>query len=186
MAGRTILGSISRNWWLLAVGGIAAVLFAIGAFLWPGLSLLVLLVLWGAYAIVDGVTAVIAGARARWWSMVFLGIVGIAAGLFALLRPGITALALLLVIAAWAIARGILEIVAAFYLRKELSNEWVLVVSGLLSITVGILFILFPGAGVLAMIWIIGLYILAMGVLQLILAFRLRDLHTQREPRLAV
>ena len=179
-----ILGGISSNWWILALRGIFAVLFGICAFLWPGLTLGVLVILWGAFALTDGVVAVVAGARTRWWSLLILGLVGIVAGLIALFQPAITALALLVVIAAWAIVRGAFEIAAAIRLRKELSNEWLLILGGLASILFGILVLLFPGAGALSVVWIIGIYAFATGVLLLVLAFRLRGVarhHGARE-----
>ncbi len=181
----TVLRAMTRHWWVLAVRGLAAVLFGIGAFLWPGLTLAVLVLLWGAYALVDGVAAVVAGARARWWSLLIVGLIGIVAGAFTFFRPGITAVALLIVIAAWAIARGIFEIVAAVRLRKELPNEWLLILSGLASVAFGVLAALFPGAGALSIVWLIGIYALAVGILLLVLGFRLRSLPDRLEARLA-
>lgn len=180
-----LLEHASRNWWMLLLRGIIAIVFGLCAFLWPGLTLAVLILLWGAFALVDGVIAVIEGGRVRWWSILFFGVLAIAAGLFALLQPGITALALLFVIAIWAIARGILEIVAAIRLRKELTNEWLLVLSGLLSIGLGVLFVMFPGAGILSLLWLLGAYALVAGILMIVLSFRLRGARRQFEPGLA-
>ncbi|HWQ53702.1 MAG TPA: DUF308 domain-containing protein [Bryobacteraceae bacterium] len=156
MPSLTILAGISRNWWVLAVRGFIAVLFGLCAFLWPGLTLAVLVLLWGIFALADGVMAVIVGGWGRWWSLLLFGLLAIAIGVFALSQPHITALALLFVIAAWAIARGIFEIVAAIRLRKELSNEWLLILSGSLSIAIGVLLVMFPGAGALSMVWLLG------------------------------
>jgi uncharacterized membrane protein HdeD (DUF308 family) len=179
----SILGGISSNWWILALRGSFAVLFGVCAFLWPGLTLGVLVILWGAFALIDGIVAVVAGARTRWWPLLILGLVGIVAGLIALFQPAITALALLVVIGSWAIVRGAFEIVAAIRLRKELSNEWLLILGGAASILFGILVLLFPGAGALSVVWIIGIYAFATGVLLLVLAFRLRGVARHQRPR---
>jgi uncharacterized membrane protein HdeD (DUF308 family) len=106
----------------------------------------------GRIAFVDGIGAVVAGIQARWWSVAIFGLLGIAVGGYTLFGPDITALALLFVIAAWAIARGSLEIAAAIVLRKELSNEWLLIVSGVVSIMFGALVAAFPGAGALSVV----------------------------------
>ncbi len=180
-----ILGVVSKNWWMLAVRGVIAILFGLCAFLWPGLTLAVLVMLWGAFALVDGILAVIAGGAVRWWSLLLFGIVAIAAGLFALFWPGITAVALLFVIAIWAIVRGITEIVAAIRLRKELANEWLLVLTGVLAVALGVVLMMSPAAGILALIWFLAAYALVVGVLLLILAYRLRGVHRQMQPRLA-
>jgi uncharacterized membrane protein HdeD (DUF308 family) len=171
-----IVGIVSRRWWVLALRGVAACLFAVSAFAWPGLTLGVLVLLWGAFAFVDGVAALVAGIGTRWWSVVFFGVVGIAVGLYALFRPAMTALALILVIAAWAIVRGVLEIAAAIALRKELSNEWLLVLAGVLSIAFGVCVAAFPGAGALSLVWLVGAQALVIGLLWIWLAFRLRGL----------
>lgn len=180
-----ILADISRNWWTLAIRGAAAVIFGILAFFWPGLTLAALILLWGVFVLADGAMAVVAGGRGRWWPLFVFGLLAIAAGFFALFRPGLTALALLFVIAAWAIVRGVLEIVAAMRLRRELTNEWLLVASGLLSVLVGVLLVMFPGVGLLSLMWLIGAYAVAVGVLLLVLAFRLRGLRRRLEPGLA-
>ena len=172
----SILGAVADRWWLLALRGVLAILFGVFAFLWPGLTLGILVVLWGAFAVVDGLGALVEGIQTRWWSMALFGVLGIAVGAYALFQPGITALALLFVIAVWAIARGILEIAAAVALRKELTNEWILVVSGILSIVIGVAMIAFPGAGALAVLWLIGIQAMAAGILLIALAFRLRSL----------
>jgi uncharacterized membrane protein HdeD (DUF308 family) len=171
-----ILAGVARNWWVLALRGLLAVLFAFCAFIWPGLTLGVLVLLWGAFAIVDGVIAIAAGASTRWWSQVFFGVLGVVAGLIALFMPGITALALLMVIAAWAIVRGVFEIVAAIRLRKELTGEWLLILAGAVSVAFGVLMVLYPAAGALAVVWLIGLQALMAGIFLFALAFRLRGI----------
>ena len=171
---------LARNWWVLAIRGIAAILFGVGAFLWPDLTLAVLVLLFGAYTLVDGVFAVIAGIAARkeqqrWWMMILEGLAGIVVGILTFVIPGITALVLLYLIAAWSIVTGVLEIAAAIRLRKEIKGEWVLILAGIASVIFGVILILFPGAGALAVIWLIGSYALVFGVLMLVLAFRLRS-----------
>lgn len=171
-----ILAGVARNWWILALRGLLAVLFAFCAFMWPGLTLGVLVLLWGAFAIVDGVVAIAAGASSRWWSQLLFGVLGVAAGVIALFMPGVTAFALLMVIAAWAIVRGVFEIVAAIRLRKELTGEWLLILAGAASVVFGVLMVMYPAAGALAVVWLIGLQALVAGILLFALAFRLRGI----------
>jgi len=166
---------------VLALRGIFAVLLGLAAFVLPGVTLALLVALFGAYAVVDGVLAIIAGVRAaerheRWWSPVLKGLAGIAAGVLAFVWPALTALALLYLIAGWAIVTGVLEIVAAVHLHRA-HGEWLLVLNGVLSVLFGLLVIVWPGAGVLTLLWLIGTYSIVFGVVLLVLAFRLRNLH---------
>ena len=170
--------ALAKNWWLLLLRGVAAIIFGVLAFVWPGLTLLTLVLFYGAFALVDGVLAVIAavngGAPApRWW-LAIVGISGIAAGLLTFLMPGITALILLLFIAGWAIATGVLHMIGAIKLRKEIENEWFLVLSGLVSVLFGVGMMLAPGAGALALVWVIAIYSVVEGALLIGLAFRLK------------
>jgi uncharacterized membrane protein HdeD (DUF308 family) len=172
---------LARNWWLLAIRGVAAILFGIGAFLWPGITLAVLVLMFGAYAFVDGIFAIIAGVAARkeqerWWMMILVGIAGIITGVLTFMWPNITALVLLYFIAAWALVTGVLEIAAAIRLRKEIEGEWLMIVAGIASVIFGVLLLIMPGAGALAVAWIIGSYALLFGILLLVLAFRLRSM----------
>jgi uncharacterized membrane protein HdeD (DUF308 family) len=176
-----MLDILARNWWAIALRGLFAVLFGVAAFIWPGLTLTVLVILWGAYALVDGVFALVAAFRAAqmkmtWWPLVLDGILGIAAGVVAFAWPGITALALLYLIAVWAILTGIVEIIAAVRLRHVISGEWLMGLAGLLSILVGVILIVAPGAGALAVVWTIGAYALIFGIVLIALGFRLRGL----------
>lgn len=174
-----MLDRMSRDWWLIALQGVAAIIFGVLAFLWPSMTLVALVLLFGAYALVDGVLALIQGFRRDgrggidWWQVV-QGIVGIAAGVIAVAAPDITAYALLLVIAAWAIASGAIELVAAYQLRDVIRREWLLVLDGLISILFGAALIAFPSAGALAVVWMIGAFAIASGVVLLLLAFRMR------------
>ncbi len=168
------------SWWVLALRGLVAILFGLAALFWPGLILAVLIVLFGLYALVDGVLAVVAAFRSSGRGMrrpllLIEGVLGILFGILALFWPDLTALTLLYIIAFWAIATGVFEIVAAIHLRKEITGEWMLAVSGAASVLFGLLLVFFPGEGALAVIWIIGAYALIFGVLLLALAFRLRS-----------
>jgi uncharacterized membrane protein HdeD (DUF308 family) len=175
-----MLSVMARNWWVLALRGLAGIIFGVLAFIWPGITLTVLVLMFGAYALVDGVFAIIEGIRRRaeesnWWVLILEGIVGILAGVVAFVWPGITAFALLYLIAAWAIITGLFEIVAAIRLRKEIEGELLLGLTGLLSVLFGIALAVWPGAGALALVWMIAAYAIIFGVLMIILAFRLRS-----------
>ena len=172
---------LSLNWSALAIRGVIAIAFGIIAFLLPGLTLGALILLFAAYAIVDGVSHVITGIRQRSGDgpdglMILGGIVGIAVGVIAVILPGVTALFLLALIGAWAIVTGAAEIVAAYRLRKAISGEWLLALQGILSIAFGAYVWLFPGAGALAVVWLIAAFAIASGVILLMLAFRMRSL----------
>src|SRR5689334_1932097 len=170
---------LTRNWWLVGLRGLLAIIFGLLAFIWPGLTLFALVLLFGAYALVDGIFAVgaaisrHAGGR-HWWAVLIEGLAGILFGLLTFFWPGMTALILLYLIAFWGIVTGILEIAAAVRLRREISNEWMLGLGGVLSLLFGVLLILFPGAGALAVVWLIGSYAIVFGITLLILAWQLR------------
>jgi uncharacterized membrane protein HdeD (DUF308 family) len=161
---------------VLLLRGIAAVLFGCLAFVWPGLTLVVLVFLFGAYALVDGVTTIFVGGGARAWLLVLAGVLSIIAGVLTFIFPHITAFGLLILIASWAVVRGLFEIVAAIQLRKELTNEWMLILGGVISIVFGVLLVLNPSAGALAMVWLIGTFTLVFGIMMIVLSFRLRGL----------
>ena len=171
--------SLSHNWWAVVLRGVLGLLFGIITFFAPGLSLAALVTLYGAYALVDGVFAIVSAVRRRGterWGMLLLeGIAGIAAGLVTLVWPGITAIALLYLIAAWSLFTGIMEVVAAVRLRKVITGEWMLGLSGVLSIGFGLLLMLFPGVGALAVVLWIGAYAIMFGALLIGLGFRLRS-----------
>ncbi len=169
-----------RSWWVLALRGILAIVFGIAALFWPGLTLVVLVTLFGLYAIVDGVAAIASVAthreRGRWWVVLAEGILGIGAGVVALLVPGITAVALVLLIGAWAILTGVMEVAAAFRLRLEMEDEWLLGLAGILSVVFGAGLVIFPGAGALALVVVIGAYSILFGIAMLLLGLRMRAL----------
>ncbi|MBV9172982.1 MAG: HdeD family acid-resistance protein [Chloroflexi bacterium] len=169
---------LARYWWVLALRGIAAVIFGILAFIWPGMTLAVLVILFGAYALVDGVLALIAAFRGETQHRIALaveGLVSVLAGLAAFVWPGLTALVLLYIIAFWAIITGVLEIVEAIRLRHVITNEFGLILGGILSIVFGIVLLVSPGTGALAVIFLIGAYAIIFGITLLVLAWRLRE-----------
>jgi uncharacterized membrane protein HdeD (DUF308 family) len=164
---------------VVALRGLAAVIFGILALVWPGVTLAVLILLFGAYAIVDGVLALYSALRSggkHVWALLFEGIVGIVAGVIAFVWPGLTALALLFVIAAWAILTGALEVYTAVRIREAINNEWALIFGGVLSVIFGILLAAEPGVGVLALVWLIGIYAIIFGIALFALAWRLRGM----------
>lgn len=174
------ISQLADRWWTLPIRGAAAILFGVLTFVAPGISLVSLVIVWGAYAIVDGVVNLMTayrGARAGrpWGWLLFEGIVSVGAGVLTFVWPAITALALLAVIAGWAVLTGIAEIAAAVRLRKQIQGEWLLALSGIVSIGFGAALLLFPGAGALAVLWMIGAYSIVFGVLLGALGFRLRN-----------
>jgi uncharacterized membrane protein HdeD (DUF308 family) len=171
-----MLQTLTANWWALALRGLVAVLFGLLTLLLPGITLVTLVLLFGAYALVDGVFNVIAFFRvaSHQWALLVEGVIGIIAGLLTFAWPAITAFALLYLIAFWAILTGIFEIVAGIRLRKAIANEWLLLLMGSLSLLFGLLIVLAPGTGALAIVLWIGAYALLFGVFLLALAFRLR------------
>lgn len=175
-------GIIAENWWLVALRGGASILFGALAIAWPGLTLLVLVWLFGIYAASDGVFNIMSGVRGvrkrrRDWILVLLGAAGIAAGITAVVWPGMTALILVVLIGVWAMVTGVLEIAAAVRGRAEGGARWLLMLAGLGSVVFGILVVLLPGAGALALVLLIGAYAIASGGVLLVAAYQLRALH---------
>lgn len=177
-----MLEALTRYWWAVALRGVVAVLFGIAALIWPSSTLLVLVVLFGVYALVDGVvalgSAIFGPNRGRRGWLIVEGIADLAVAVIALVWPGITTLVLLWVIAFWALVTGILEIVAAVQLRREMRGEWMLALSGALSVVFGILLIVWPASGALALITLIGIYAIIFGVALIVLGWRLRAMHS--------
>ena len=176
-----LIGTVARHWWLILVRGLAAIGFGVLCLVWPGISLLALVLAYGIYAIVDGISAIAWGARSRWTWMVVVGVVSVLSGLIAFFWPGLTALALLYLIAAWAIVRGVNEIVAAIHLRRHIAHESLLIIGGIISIVFGVLVALFPAAGALSLVWAVGVFAVLFGISAVALALRLRTL--QRDLR---
>lgn len=176
----SMMSALTERWWTLVLRGIAAIAFGVLAFVVPEGSLYALVIIWGVFAIINGGFALLlAGQRGRaglsWGWMFFEGIVGIGAGILTFIWPGITAQALLIVIALWAILSGSAEIAAAIRLRHVISDEWLLAASGVLSIAFGVLMFASPESGALALVWMIGVYAVAFGVLLIVLGVRLNQ-----------
>ncbi len=174
-----MLTQLIRNWWVIALRGVFAILYGVLALVWPGLTLTVLIMFFGAYALIDGLFTVYTAithraGHDRWWVLLLEGLIGIAAGVVTLAYPGLAGLVLLSVIAFWAILTGVLEVVAAIRLRQEIDGEWLLILSGLASLVFGILILFFPAAGALTIAWLIGVYAILFGILLLSLSLRLR------------
>jgi uncharacterized membrane protein HdeD (DUF308 family) len=185
MPATTAIRPLTRSWWLMLLRGIAAILFGIAAFIWPGLTVLALTLLYGAFAMADGILslgAALTGSGEKsiptWW-LVVIGLLGIAAGVVAFLWPGLTAFALVIMIGAWAVAIGIMEIIGAIWLRHEIEDEWLLIAAGILAVLFGTAILLRPGAGALALAWAIGAFAILSGILHLAFALRLKGV---REP----
>jgi len=179
----------NRHWWFLVFRGICAILFGILAFVWPGITLASLILLFGAYALVNGAFAIAMAIRAPAGSpgrgaTVVLGVLSIGVAVLTMFFPGITALSLVIMIGAWAIVTGVFEIAAGTQLRRLMRGTWVLVVSGALSVLFGILLIAMPAAGALSLVWFIGGYAIVFGALLLTSAVQLKKggLAAFREP----
>ena len=174
------LRPLTRSWWLILLRGIASILFGIAAFVWPGLTVLALTLLYGAFAMADGILALgaaVTGSGERsiptWW-LVVIGLLGIAAGTVAFLWPGLTAFALVIMIGAWAVAIGVMQIIGAIWLRHEIEDEWLLIAAGILSVLFGAAVLLKPGAGALALAWAIGTFAILSGILLVAFALRIK------------
>ena len=188
-ASQPVLHALVNRWWLLLLRGVAAVTFGVLAFIWPGITLGTLVLLYGLFAIADGVIAIVGAIRgadheSRWW-LVVVGILGIAAGAATLVWPGITSLLLLFCIAGWAIATGIAQILGAIAMRREIEDEWLLIATGALSIIFGSFLLAWPSTGALALVYVIASYAIAFGISLIVLALRLRNyvgLHGSQKP----
>jgi uncharacterized membrane protein HdeD (DUF308 family) len=172
------LNALAERWWVVVARGVAAIGFGIVCIMAPRISLLTLIALWGTYALVDGILSIVAAARKakagrRWGWLLFEGVLSIAAGVLTFAWPGITALALLTVIAVRAVLTGIAEIAAAMRLRDEIRDEWRLAAAGILSIVFGALLLGFPAAGALGLLWAIASYAILFGLLLIALGLRL-------------
>ncbi len=172
--------AIQHHWWMLALRGLLAIIFGLIALFSPGIALLAFIYVFGAYVLIDGIIAVIVSMREHdshdhWGWVLFEGILSIVAGIIAFVLPGITALVLLYIVAAWAIVTGMMEIFAAVSIGRFVSREWTLLLAGILSLAFGLLLIIFPRAGLLSLLWLVGIYSIAFGVLFIIRAFQLRS-----------
>lgn len=175
----TIAGLFRWNWWVIALRGLAAILFGIAAFVWPHITLLTLIYLFGFYALVNGILSLAMAVHApkgcpRFGSLILTGLCSLAAGIIAFIHPGFTAWALVVLIAAWAVINGISEIVTAVRLRKVITHEWLLILAGIASVAFGVIFFLRPVAGVLVMLWWIASFAVIFGILLIAFSFRVR------------
>jgi uncharacterized membrane protein HdeD (DUF308 family) len=176
-----ILETLKRHWWVPVLRGIAAIVFGVMAFVYPGLTLAVLVIFFGAWVLVDGIFRAIGAIAGRasdpdWGFHLIIGIIGVVIGVITFRAPEIAALALVIYIAAWALMIGASEIVLAIKLRREIKGEWFLILMGLASIIFAVLLMWNPGRGALALIWLIGWYAIVFGVLAIFFGFKLRSL----------
>lgn len=175
-----VVDQIGRHWGWVALRGVVAILFGLMAMFMPAITLSALVLVWGAFALADGVLALIAGIRIRdrgrpLWALIVVGLLGVGAGIATFLWPGLTALVLLYIIAFWALVAGVFQIIAAIRFRKDIRNEWFLGLSGLVSILFGAMLVMQPGAGALALVWVIGIYAVFFGILLLVFSLRLKQ-----------
>jgi uncharacterized membrane protein HdeD (DUF308 family) len=176
---RPALPAATGHWWALALRGVLAILFGLAALLRPGIALEALILLFGAYALVDGVFSIVGvfgGARGGMprWLLLLEGIAGIVAGIVAFFLPVLTAFALYFLIIAWALVTGVAEISTAIRLRREIEGEWAMILSGALSILFAVVLLVSGAIGIFTLVWVIGVYAVVFGVLLLIAAFRVR------------
>ena len=176
-----LLQTLKRHWWVPVLRGVVAIIFGMMAFVYPGLTVAVLVLLFGAWVLVDGIFRIVGAIGHRssdpdWGWQLVIGILGIIIGFLTFHAPGVTALALVIYIAAWALMVGVSEIVVAIKLRQEIKGEWFLILMGILSILFAIMLLWNPLPGALALVWLIGSYAIVFGVLGIIFGFRLRSL----------
>jgi len=177
-----VLAVLARNWWLIAIRGIAAIAFGVVAFLWPGVTVVVLIALFGAYALIDGISllaSLVRGdreARRHAWAVGVMGVLGVLAAVVTFLVPGLTALSLVYVVGFWSIAVGVFQVLAAIRLRQEMEGELWLALGGIVAVLFGAYIVAFPGAGLLSLIWLVGAWAVIFGIAHLVLAWRLREL----------
>ena len=181
---------LASNWWALAIRGVVAILFGVLTFFWPAITLAVLALLFGAYAMVDGIFNIVSAIRGgrgheRWWVLLLEGVVSLAAAAVTFLWPGITVLAFVYVLGAWAVITGVLEFAAAIRLRKHITGEWLLALAGIASVVFGFLLMFWPFTGAIVVAWWIGAYSIVFGALMVALSFRLREWSTPPQGRFA-
>jgi uncharacterized membrane protein HdeD (DUF308 family) len=179
-----MLALLSKYWWVLVVRGVMATALGVFAFMWPQETITALVVVFGAIALVDGTVAIVASIAGHsltpyWWVLLLQGLLGTGVGMLTLFNPAITAVALLLYIAVWAIGMGVLQVIAAVQLRHDITGEWWLALGGIASVSFGVLLIRNPAAGALAVLWLIGVYALVWGVMLMVGGFDVRRLHKQ-------
>jgi uncharacterized membrane protein HdeD (DUF308 family) len=178
-----------RVWWVMLIGGIVSVIFGIMALAWPGLTLLVLAIFFAASVFVDGLFAVIGALKNRaqdnWWLVLLFGILGVVAGGYAMYNPEAAALALLIILATYAVLSGITLIAVGWKLREEIRGEWLLILAGIVSVVVGVLLIVMPGPGLLSIVWLVAVWSIATGILRILFAFKARKFVDNATAKLA-
>lgn len=172
---------LRSNWWALVLRGVMAILFALITFAVPGITIAVLVTIFGFYALFDGIFAIVSTIKAvqghrRWGAFLLEGLIGILFGLYAIIFPLGAAAAFVTFVAVWAIFTGILEIAAAVRLRREVKGEWILILLGILSILLGMILVAAPVSGAVFLVWVLASYGLIFGVLLIALGFRIRRL----------
>jgi len=170
----------ARHWWVLALRGLIAVLFGFAVMIWPNIALKVIVLLFGVFALVDGLCAMVVGLLLRneddrWWAWLLEGLVGVVISVLVFRWTAISTLVLLYLIAAWGLVTGIFEIVAAIQLRKFIEGEWLLILDGILSILLGVFLAVFPEPGAVVLILLVGIYAIIFGILLFALALQLRS-----------
>ena len=190
MATHPLATILSGNWWALLLRGLLAIAFGVLTWTQPGISLAALVLLFGVFALADGVLGIwtaISGRRdnAHWWVLLLWGLVSAAVGILSFVYPAVTTIALLYFIAIWAVIIGVLQIIAAVRLRKEIKGEWLLGLAGFASVVFGVLLLVHPGAGVLTVLWLIGAYAVLTGILLVVLAFKVKGLRGKISERIA-
>ena len=171
---------LTKNWWVFALRGLLAILFGVLALIWPEITILSLVILFGVFVLLEGILNLVigiasSGTNQRWWLALLEGLVGVGIALLTFFWPNVTAVALLYFIAAWALISGVMEIFTAIRVRKMIDNEWAMILNGILSIVFGILLFVFPGESAISLIWLIGIFAIVIGILLFVLAFRLRQ-----------
>ncbi|HET9339160.1 MAG TPA: HdeD family acid-resistance protein [Casimicrobiaceae bacterium] len=177
--GDPLIRRLAEAWGWVMLRGLAGIAFGVLAFLWPAMTVVVLVIMWGAWAFVDGIAALVTAWQARGqslpvWPLVLIGLLGVAAGLVTLVAPGVAATALLALIGAWAIVTGVFQVAHAVRVRKSIDHEWMLILSGILSVLVGVFMLLYPASGALAIVWLLAAWSIVSGVMLVSLALRLR------------
>ena len=168
--------AVAQHWWVLLLRGLVYIALGLMAFFTPGITLASLILLIGVCCMVDGIASIAGGLRSSFWQSTLVGVVSILAGLATFFYPGVTAMVLLYLIAFWAIAHGVLEIIAAIEFRKVIEGELLLGLAGLLSIAFGVFIVMRPGAGALSIVWVLGAYAFVFGITLVILSFRVKSL----------
>jgi uncharacterized membrane protein HdeD (DUF308 family) len=172
--------ALTRNWRLVVLRGVLAILLGLAAFVWPSITWIVMVMMFGIYTLMDGLVALGTGLSRttdspRWWGFFGEGLISIGVAVVALIWPELTAFIIIFLIAGLAVFTGILEIVAAIRLRHEINNEWLLALGGMISIVLGVLLFIQPVAGGIAIIWTVAAYAMIFGVLLIALGFRLKN-----------